>query len=246
MGSGAGSGSCRSRSGSTSTRRSAPPSSRSPRHPGVGRSWALLWQRDGLSAPAVVAEATDTYATDSDVLADFIHECCTVDPDAELTGSCSTVPTTGTGAETGAELPGKADQYRLWTQDQRAVQKAASQCRNLLLWDRRMTRHAEFFWRKCTLSMPFLVFSLNAFTRENQEWGLNPALHPTFEAVMYGLDGRHLHTRIKGRDALTRRLTGLLLACHRFAKGRAATPQDRSWAAKMIAALEQLLQEARR
>jgi putative DNA primase/helicase len=45
---------------------------------------ALLWQRDGLSAPAVVADATREYATESDVLADFLSDACHVDPAAEV------------------------------------------------------------------------------------------------------------------------------------------------------------------
>ena len=43
----------------------------------------LAWQRDGLCAPAKVAEATEAYRTDSDPLNDFLREACDLDPEAE-------------------------------------------------------------------------------------------------------------------------------------------------------------------
>jgi putative DNA primase/helicase len=44
----------------------------------------LAWQRDGLQAPAIVLNATAEYQHESDPLADFLSECCEVDPDAEV------------------------------------------------------------------------------------------------------------------------------------------------------------------
>ncbi len=55
------------------------------------------------------------------------------------------------------------------------------------------------------------------------------------------IDGRHLRRSIAGRQVLTRRLQRALLAVHRFARGRATTPDDRRWAACTIDALNQLL-----
>jgi phage/plasmid-associated DNA primase len=51
--------------------------------PGILR-WAvegcLLWQRDGLGTPPAVRAATDGWRADSDVLGDFLDECCELGP----------------------------------------------------------------------------------------------------------------------------------------------------------------------
>lgn len=50
--------------------------------------------------------------------------------------------------------------------------------------------------------------------------------------------------RVRGRAALTRRLGGLLIATHRFARARATTPADRAWAARMLDVLQTALSAA--
>jgi hypothetical protein len=50
-------------------------------------------------------------------------------------------------------------------------------------------------------------------------------------------------SRIKGGPALERRLHGLLLAVHRFARHRAATPEDRRWAAAAVDGLQAIYQQ---
>ena len=57
------------------------------------------------------------------------------------------------------------------------------------------------------------------------------------------LDGSRMHSRIKGRAALIRRMRGLLIAVARFAHGRATTREDCLWAARMIDGLTVLLEE---
>jgi putative DNA primase/helicase len=51
-------------------------------------AWAvrgcLAWQRDGLVPPTAVADATQTYARDSDLLAGFIDDACVVAPGVEV------------------------------------------------------------------------------------------------------------------------------------------------------------------
>jgi putative DNA primase/helicase len=42
----------------------------------------LLYQRDGLNPPREVREASDKYRRNEDILADFIDECCLLDPGA--------------------------------------------------------------------------------------------------------------------------------------------------------------------
>jgi putative DNA primase/helicase len=42
----------------------------------------LAWQRDGLRIPAVVQQATDEYRASQDSFADFVSECCVLEPDA--------------------------------------------------------------------------------------------------------------------------------------------------------------------
>jgi putative DNA primase/helicase len=42
----------------------------------------LAWQREGLSPPVIVSEATKTYRADSRPLARFLDECCVLGPDA--------------------------------------------------------------------------------------------------------------------------------------------------------------------
>jgi hypothetical protein len=54
---------------------------------------------------------------------------------------------------------------------------------------------------------------------------------------------RPLH-RVKGRAALIRRAQGLLLAVHRFGRGRATSPDDLKWAARAIDQLTTLLADA--
>ena len=51
------------------------------------------------------------------------------------------------------------------------------------------------------------------------------------------LDGRRLASRVKGRAALTRRLRGLLIAVHRYARQRARTVEELRWTARLIDAL---------
>lgn len=47
----------------------------------------IAWQRDGLIPPTIVKEATASYRREEDILADFIDECCIVDPDGEVNAS---------------------------------------------------------------------------------------------------------------------------------------------------------------
>ena len=58
---------------------------------------------------------------------------------------------------------------------------------------------------------------------------------------MSGLDYGPLHSRIKGRAALERRIRGLLIAVHRFGRGRQLTAEDLRWAAKTIDRLTEML-----
>ena len=46
--------------------------------------------------------------------------------------------------------------------------------------------------------------------------------------------GRTVASRIKGRPALVKRLRALLLAVHRFGRGRVHTPEDLCWTATLI------------
>jgi len=62
---------------------------------------------------------------------------------------------------------------------------------------------------------------------------------------MRELVGRSMRTRVKGRPALVRRLTALLVATQRFGVLRASTDDDRRWAAKVIDALVTALGVAR-
>ena len=62
------------------------------------------------------------------------------------------------------------------------------------------------------------------------------------ELAVRGVDGRRLHTRIKGRQALVRRLRGLLVAVHRFGRGRARTREELAWYARTIDALTAALE----
>jgi hypothetical protein len=48
---------------------------------------------------------------------------------------------------------------------------------------------------------------------------------------MREVDSRRLNSRIKGRPVLERRIRALLVAVHRFVRGRAATAADQQWAA---------------
>jgi hypothetical protein len=52
-----------------------------------------------------------------------------------------------------------------------------------------------------------------------------------------------MHSRISGQAVLIRRLRALLIAVHRFGRGRARTRQELRWAAHTIDALTALLQE---
>jgi putative DNA primase/helicase len=51
--------------------------------PGI-LQWAIdgcqMWQRDGLSPPPIVREATETYLAEEDALARWIEECCVTGP----------------------------------------------------------------------------------------------------------------------------------------------------------------------
>lgn len=46
---------------------------------------ALVWQRDGLTAPAVVEAATQAYQTDQDTLGAFLRDCCVTTPQQSVT-----------------------------------------------------------------------------------------------------------------------------------------------------------------
>jgi putative DNA primase/helicase len=56
--------------------------------PGI-LNWAiegcLVWQKEGLGLPAEVAEATEAYRNEMDVLGDFFDECCILNPLARVT-----------------------------------------------------------------------------------------------------------------------------------------------------------------
>ena len=41
----------------------------------------LAWQAHGLGEPSEVTEATTAYRTEQDALAEFLAECCTLEPD---------------------------------------------------------------------------------------------------------------------------------------------------------------------
>lgn len=57
--------------------------------PGI-LAWAvagcLAWQREGLAAPDAVANATEFYREEMDVLAHWLDECCVIEPSASVTG----------------------------------------------------------------------------------------------------------------------------------------------------------------
>jgi hypothetical protein len=61
-----------------------------------------------------------------------------------------------------------------------------------------------------------------------------PSTRIPWAAAVRELDGRRLQTRIKGRDALERRIRGVLIAVHRFARLRATTRADLTWSAQAI------------
>lgn len=47
----------------------------------------LLWQEQGLNPPRKVMEATEQYKRSEDLLADFIEECCEIEPGAQTKAS---------------------------------------------------------------------------------------------------------------------------------------------------------------
>lgn len=47
----------------------------------------LLWQRDGLNPPRSIMEASEEYRRNEDLLADFIDECCIIEPGAKEKGA---------------------------------------------------------------------------------------------------------------------------------------------------------------
>lgn len=55
-----------------------------------------------------------------------------------------------------------------------------------------------------------------------------------------------LPSRIKGRLSLTRRLRALILASHRYGRGRAVTPADVQFAARLIDGLTGTLNSVER
>ena len=57
------------------------------------------------------------------------------------------------------------------------------------------------------------------------------------------LERSRMHSRVKGRPALVRRIRSLLIAVHRYARGRHCTRADQRWAARVIDGLTVLLQE---
>ena len=58
-------------------------------HQAAVLAWAvegcLRWQRDGLTPPPVIRAATAQYRLDQDPLAEFLGDCCTLDPEASAT-----------------------------------------------------------------------------------------------------------------------------------------------------------------
>ena len=48
---------------------------------------SLLWQEEGLAQPACVASAVDEYRQETDVLAEFVSECCVLDEKHTVTSS---------------------------------------------------------------------------------------------------------------------------------------------------------------
>ena len=71
-------------------------------------AWAvrgcLEWQRGGLGVPKVVEDATAAYRAEQDVLADFLTECCILDPQASVT-SKQLYKAYGEWCEQGGERP---------------------------------------------------------------------------------------------------------------------------------------------
>jgi hypothetical protein len=63
---------------------------------------------------------------------------------------------------------------------------------------------------------------------------------------MRELDGRRMVSRIKGRPSLERRLRGLLIAAHRFARARAVTAADRDFAIRLLDGLTSTLHHVER
>jgi hypothetical protein len=51
-------------------------------------------------------------------------------------------------------------------------------------------------------------------------------------------------SRIKGKPAMVRSLRGLLLRVHRYGRGRARTPADITWTARVLDALRETLAAA--
>jgi len=47
----------------------------------------ILWQKHGLMPPRVITDATEQYRRDEDLLADFIDECCLIEPGAKAKSS---------------------------------------------------------------------------------------------------------------------------------------------------------------
>jgi len=47
----------------------------------------LLWQKEGLKEPDAVRELTEEYREESDVLKEFLEECCILDPQAQVSNS---------------------------------------------------------------------------------------------------------------------------------------------------------------
>jgi len=77
-------------------------------------------------------------------------------------------------------------------------------------------------------------FFCTAAVRE-KTWKWAQTLRKPSRAIpMRELDGRYLVSRIPGRQALERRLRGVLIAVHRFARGRAMTAADVQWCARAI------------
>lgn len=61
-----------------------------PEHPAILGRWvrgALEWQRLGLKPPETVLAATKEYQKESDLLGDFIEECCELGTGYEVSGS---------------------------------------------------------------------------------------------------------------------------------------------------------------
>lgn len=71
-----------------------------------------------------------------------------------------------------------------------------------------------------------------------------PLRRDSIGGTVRDLDGRRMHTRVRGRQALEKRLRAVLVAVHRFGRCRAAIDADRRWTAHTLDRLTAVLQES--